>query len=242
VGPPSYRLRDHIYACCPDGQAVLLDLKRDAYFGLDAEQTLALRGLVEDWPVCAVSNSRVSLDEARGLAAELERRGILRLSLPFECAEPDTRYPSPCVVQEQLIPWDQMSAANVRAGRAFRFIRSALVVALLMRVCTLRFLIDRARRRKSLALSRGAVFDKDRARELLNAFYYMRAFLYGKKARCLFDSAVLVEFLACYGLFPQWVFGVQSRPFAAHSWVQSDAAVLNGTPEFVRAYTPILVI
>jgi hypothetical protein len=38
------------------------------------------------------------------------------------------------------------------------------------------------------------------------------------------------------------IFGVRLDPFAAHSWVQSDDAVIVGDLEQARLYTPILVL
>jgi hypothetical protein len=59
---------------------------------------------------------------------------------------------------------------------------------------------------------------------------------------CLFDSLALIHFLAQYGLYPDWVFGVSADPFEAHCWVQAGQVVLNDTVERVSAFTPILTI
>jgi hypothetical protein len=34
--------------------------------------------------------------------------------------------------------------------------------------------------------------------------------------------------------------GVRIQPFVAHSWVQTQGFALNGLPEYLGAYTPIL--
>jgi hypothetical protein len=39
-----------------------------------------------------------------------------------------------------------------------------------------------------------------------------------------------------------WIVAVKVHPFGAHSWLQYQGYVLNGTPTYVRAYTPILVV
>ncbi len=70
----------------------------------------------------------------------------------------------------------------------------------------------------------------------------MRVFLFTSKSECLFDSLTLLNFLARYGIFPDWVFGVQARPFAAHCWVQLDEIVFNDTVEHVGGYTPIMTV
>jgi hypothetical protein len=52
----------------------------------------------------------------------------------------------------------------------------------------------------------------------------------------------LVNFLAGYGVFPQWVFGVKTDPFYAHCWVQQGSFVFNDTPDYIRGFSPILVV
>jgi hypothetical protein len=87
-----------------------------------------------------------------------------------------------------------------------------------------------------------AAFNVDSARELLSVYTYIRMFVFARRGRCLLDSVVLLEFMASYNVFPRWVIGVQVRPFAAHSWVQNEHRVLNGTTSFVRTYRPILTV
>lgn len=58
----------------------------------------------------------------------------------------------------------------------------------------------------------------------------------------MLDSLVLIEFLALHDVFPDWVIGVKTLPFTAHSWVQTGRFVLNGNPGYVRGYVPILVV
>ena len=77
---------------------------------------------------------------------------------------------------------------------------------------------------------------------LVEAFLHLRALYFTTKDECLFDSLVLVEFLARHGLYPTWVIGVSTNPFKAHSWVQVGDRVLNDLPERVSMFTPILVI
>jgi hypothetical protein len=87
-----------------------------------------------------------------------------------------------------------------------------------------------------------ARFDIDAARRLLSAYSHLRTIFFVRRGRCLLDSIALLQFLSYYGIYPRWVLGVKQRPFAAHSWVQHEQWVLNGTPVFVRMYRPILVV
>jgi hypothetical protein len=84
--------------------------------------------------------------------------------------------------------------------------------------------------------------DIERARALMVAFVGYRVFLFSSKNECLFDSLALLEYLARHGIYADWVFGVQTRPFAAHCWVQHGDIVFNDTVEHVSGYTPIMVV
>jgi Transglutaminase-like superfamily len=84
--------------------------------------------------------------------------------------------------------------------------------------------------------------DIEAARRLVDTFYRLRVFLFASREKCLYDSFAMLEFLARYGLFPYWVFGVRALPFAAHCWVQYRDTVFNDTVEHVRGYTPIMVV
>jgi hypothetical protein len=80
------------------------------------------------------------------------------------------------------------------------------------------------------------------ARERVAIFKRLRPLLYTARGACLFDSLALCIFLSRYRLFPRWIFGVTTRPFEAHCWVQHRGTVFNDTPEHVGSFTPILVV
>lgn len=60
--------------------------------------------------------------------------------------------------------------------------------------------------------------------------------------RCLIDALALYRLSLRQGFAPTLVFGVRSNPFAAHCWLQSNAAVLTGTAEEAHNYRPVLAI
>lgn len=74
------------------------------------------------------------------------------------------------------------------------------------------------------------------------AYEKLRPLAYTARERCLYDSLALLNFLAGEGLFPTWVIGVRTRPFGAHSWLQSGPVVLNDLHDHVRRFRPILVV
>jgi hypothetical protein len=210
--------------------AVLLDVQKDAFVGLDALQAEALSLLL-----CAHSEVLPS-PEHRALAESMHARGLLTLQRA-SCNR--SAEPSIVEVTRELLPWHRMRGGCVRPHHVLTFARAWRTASALTHPGRFASAVDRVRTR---AHDRGAVFDLKTARHLLSAYYHLRAFAFGKAGRCLLDSLTLLEFLAAYELYPTWVIGVQIRPFASHSWVQYQHYVLNGTANYVRAYTPILVV
>jgi hypothetical protein len=143
-------------------------------------------------------------------------------------------------VEVELIPWEQMPWRHIRLGHVLRFLQSLVTALLLLRCRRFAAIVSRLRRRRARNASCPICVETLRA--LVSAFFHIRAFCYAPKARCLLDSLTLLEFLAHYDQYPRWVVGVQIVPFGSHAWVQHESCVLNGTPDYVRAYTPILVI
>jgi hypothetical protein len=58
---------------------------------------------------------------------------------------------------------------------------------------------------------------------------------------CLYRSFMLLHYLGDLGRDASWVFGVRTRPFEAHCWIQAGPVVLNDSAEHVLGYTQILV-
>lgn len=57
---------------------------------------------------------------------------------------------------------------------------------------------------------------------------------------CLFDSLTLMRFALARGVRADLVFGVRSRPFAAHCWVEVDGIILDDGGEECRSFAEIV--
>jgi hypothetical protein len=214
----------------------MLDVERDAYVGFNAEQVCALSVLVEGWPRQSRPGT-TDPDQARVFAELLRARGLLVSS-----SEGGKAYEpvGALCAEEELVPWDAATSRCIRTHHVWRMVLSVCSTAIKMRRQPFAALIKEYRERKADSSLHCSV-ELHTAQTLLSAFLNLRVWMYRRRGRCLFDTLVLLDFLARYGVFPSWVIGVRSVPFAAHSWVQHENAVLNGTPEFVRGYEPILV-
>ena len=241
TGRPPYRLADDVFLCLADNRYVFLDLRRDQYLSLNRRNTDRVIALLSG-PDTAVSETpegrNVSgCDKTQRVVQTLVDKGIFvttgKSGKTVEITTADT--PESTLLVEgkdhkpvvRLRHWIMFFRASVKASWKLQFYSMKRTVRS----------IDRRKRQSEKSCSA----DHETLRQLLAIFCRLRPF-YARKYICLFDSLALVEFLAYYRLYPQWVFGVVAEPFGAHCWVQNDQYVLNDRPEYVRGYTPIMVV
>jgi hypothetical protein len=136
----------------------------------------------------------------------------------------------------------------IRSSDVRHFLTASLLARVLLRRGPVKQAIAhlRSKAHKRSAVSRASSdthdLDFSFARDRVAVFKRLRPLLFTARGACLFDSLALCIFLSRYRLFPRWVFGVTTRPFEAHSWVQHREVVFNDTPEHVGSFTPILVV
>jgi len=236
-----YALADHVFVCLNGEHLVLLDLKEDRYWALEAAQTAGLGALIDGWPVGAPAGAQSADSPSPETTAAIEvllSRGLLAQSIPP--GKPATPVTATLPMRDLIGETDVSSGPHL--GGWLTFFTASAFAKLALRTWPFERVIRRARRRKELRGPKASPLDVERARKLVEAFARYRVFLFSSKDECLYDSSALLEFLARYGIYPDWVFGVQTRPFAAHCWVQHGDIVFNDTVEHVRGFTPIMVV
>lgn len=233
---PPYRLADHVRACRIDSQVVLLDLRRDRYVGVGGPQVASLSHLIVDWPAAAA--------EAAALAGSHEgwMKTLLGLGMLADAGTPPPRcakLPEPREAlalephaRESAPRWRDLPGLAWAASTAAVWMRRRCLAEIARRVLDLRPGDHAMQHAAGAAALEPAVA----------SYLRLSPLLFTADDRCLHDSLALVRFLAGKGLFPNWVIGVRTRPFLAHSWVQSGSLVLNDVPEHVRTFTPIMVV
>ena len=234
-------LQPHVFLCRGKRHWVILDVNRDKYLCVHRPQFEALGPSLKGWHAVAEPGGRAAAtasEDAGALAHDLLNLGILSeqaagskealptvYPLPTEAIEPDSpghSYRSSCT---HAVPF---FAAAARASRELRRQPFQLTV-------------DSVRERKRRNSGPAGRPQLERARSLVSVFDRLRLY-YPRSYLCLFDSLALIHFLARFGVFPDWVFGVSADPFEAHCWVQSGNVVLNDTVERVSAFTPIMSV
>jgi hypothetical protein len=231
-----YWLSPHVHVCLTADGAVLLDLRRDKYLGIGREHTAMLGAVIVGWPA-GVEAGLVPSPGVEKLLQQMVSTGLLTHDpqLGKEARCPDIGHPSVTLMVTDLDHRPRTSARD-----ALRVSMAAARARTLLKWRSLESVVARVRERKQRSAT--GELDLHAARPLVEAFLYWRPLFFTSKDECLFDSLVLLELLARHRLYPDWLFGVSTRPFRAHSWVQAGACVLNDLPERVARFTPILAV
>lgn len=231
----------HVFLCKDGDFVVLLDLRNDRYWAVEAAKTLTLAAIVRGWPARTDQKEPV-LPEALAIAGAGDARPLIERGLLCEARE-SSKGATPVQVDAphaELLAEPERRHAGTSSVTSFLVAAAAAVI--LIRCLSFERLISRVRRRKQSRNGATARLDVQQIAQLIHRFEELRPLLFSARDACLFSSLALIEFLARHDLYPQWVFGVQARPFAAHCWVQHEGIVFNDSLEHVRRFTPIMAI
>lgn len=231
-----YAISERAYTCVASGHIVFLDLAHDKYLCLDLETTAALlpylqgRSFVIRDPLLPGRAPGAGVSDT---LAELQQRNLITL-VPLHQTVPGVERIALPTRSISAPAGDEYHCTPAAACKIFLAVtRSAVRLRWRTLAKTIAYVTQR---RDSAAVFRSAVGPET----LLQRFASCRS-RFGATDACLFNSLVLLDFLACHGLYPKLVFGVRMRPFHAHCWVQHEDTVLGDTLERVGQFTPIMV-
>jgi hypothetical protein len=223
-------LPKYVYLCLTHNGAVFLNVRKNRYYGLGGAEINTLRS--------AMLSAQTADRSATSLVDELVEKGLLCRG---DCSGRTLEQIQMSAGRIPLISTFAHDPDPVRPSlsQISYFAYACARAAVLKNLGSLEHVIERVKARRPSSQMSDA-FDLQRARELVSVCRYLRPLFYAGRRNCLLDSLVTLEFLALYELFPTWVFGVRTAPFAAHCWVQYDDYIVNDRPEYVADFTPIL--
>jgi hypothetical protein len=230
-------LQPHVFLCQGKRHWIILDVNRDQYLCVERRQFEALGPSLAGWKH-SDCNAATSSGDAGALANNLLSLGILSEQAARAKNALPTAYPLPTEAIDPDLPVRRPRSSCIHAGP---FWGSSARASRELSRQPFQLTIESVRARKNQNLARARPDDFERTRSLVAVFDRLRWF-YPKSYVCLFDSLALIHFLARFGVFPDWVFGVNPDPFEAHCWVQSGNVVLNDTVQRVSAFTPIMCV
>jgi Transglutaminase-like superfamily len=231
-----YSISPHVRWCGTEDGTILLDLNSGRYLGISHADRCKVAPFVNDWSL--EQETAVDLQSsADGTLASLLNAGILCSASRHE---PSPR-PRLSAAQDTIPFEDVLDAPRVHAIDLARLMAAYLRVRLSLKRRSMQRIVSRIdnRKRRATAYPSG---EPATASDVARLYLHLRPLVLTARDRCLFDSLVMIEYLSMYHVFPEWVIGVRTQPFGAHSWVQNGAVVLNDTPERVSSFTPILAV
>lgn len=223
-------LVDHAFFCYTDRHCIFLDLSRDRYLSVD-------RRSVENFATHL--KEKTAFDENdQAVEAELKRRGLMASDLQ------NGKDFAPTIAISAITEVATVSdtgPAKPTLSQLRIFFISAMRSEYLLRRLPISEIVTRAKR-----VRRGNDVDRsessaEHAAALMRVFRRLRP-LFPTDSICLRDSFMAINFLAAFGVHPEWVFGVSGDPFGAHCWLQIGNAVLTEEAAAVRRFRPIMVI
>jgi hypothetical protein len=238
-----FKLAPEVHVCMTRDGCVFLDLKKDRYLGLGRAEAELLALVVKDWPSLSWerrADSAVKSTQAEEFGRSLAARGLLASARDggqaHRAALPDMRRPWISVGDELEVP------IKLRAKHCANFALAFLFARLLLAWRPFASTVLLVQRRKALNVWRMEGRDIQEVAVLVGVFRLLRPWLFAAENRCLLHALTLVRFLSFYDFYPDWVIGVATQPWAAHSWVQWGDYLLDSNPEKVCRYSPILSV
>jgi hypothetical protein len=228
----SYFLPPHVHFCQRGDAFVFLDLKQDDYMLVNGPAAAALKMLtLQPARILTAADQHLHDD-----LLELIQGGLLitESNTGRTLAPTHASIAVECLVERQAL-----RDVSVTPGQVVNFVAACTVAKASLRWRKIEDTVMSVANRKKKHSSEP--FDAECARHLTAVFLKLRSF-FPANYLCLFDSLALLEFLAKYRVFPDWVFGVRLEPWAAHCWVQYQHRTLNEDAEEAANYTPIMTI
>jgi hypothetical protein len=238
------QIASHVFVCVTGDGSVLLDLKSDKYLGLGREETEWVSSAVDAWPkpIWESSGRESRMDESavQQLLQSLMDAGVLT-------QEPVDNVTAQRTVVDMRCDWisigDEVEVeSRVAVGHAVNFVRAFAEARLSLALRPFAGTVESARLRKLAGKRHFADCHVLQLAGIVDVFRRLRPFVFAAEGRCLLHALTLVNFLAKYDFYPEWVIGVSTQPWGAHSWVQWGNYLLDTNPEKVCQFTPILVV
>lgn len=236
TSPP--QLATDVFLCLADNRVVFLDLRRNQYLCLNQHSTQTAISLLfgfarpDENPQMEITDN----GDKQRIVKVLTARGLLAQGFTSGKETAPVRIQTPA----HTLLEGSSSTPPIRSSYWATFLYASLKASWKLRCYSMQRTVQSVRNRKYRDV-RSRTADHETLRELVAIFQHLRPF-YIRKYLCLYDSLALVEFLAHYRFYPEWVFGVMAEPFGAHCWLQERDYLLNDAVERVGMYTPIMVI
>ena len=236
----------HIHVCVTGDGSVVLDVQRDKYLGLGREETEILADSVSGWPQPLwprkLSSEKAAVSRAtRQICEPLVEDGVLERIAEGQLARVMVSLND--MHGEWISIGDEMEIrGRLSLRHTWNFVAAYMWARWSLGLRPFSAVVEAIEAGKRDAVRMGAAWHPNVVAELVDVFRQLRPLVFAAEGRCLLHAVTLMRFLCRYGLGPEWVIGVATQPWGAHSWVQWGNFLLDSNPEKVCAFTPIMVV
>jgi hypothetical protein len=255
-----FRIPAHVHVCATPHGSVLLDLRRDKYFGLGRTETLLLAASVPEWPKpvwrdgpCGVRQESDVKAGALSLCESLVKDGLLLRDVDVGSPGAESRREAleardaAEIRRDMRGEWisigDELEVASTVGWRdVLNFLWAYLWVRGSLALRPFAATVESMRDLKAWRSDRRHAWHSHKVAAMVDVFRRLRPFVFAPEGRCLLHALTLVKFLSRYDFHPEWMIGVTTQPWGAHSWVQWGNFLLDTNPEKVCGYVPILTV
>lgn len=237
-------LTKQTFVALTDETLVFLDLHRDKYSCVEQRHTrpvARLLGLpVPDNGGSAEGSADQESEDPAKVIEGLINRGLVtrdpangkRAEIVMQCSE-----------LKEMLGYFPGEGPKVRFGDVVKLFKALIVTKSLLKFASMERIVMRVKRRKDRCCANsGAALDEERLNKLVETYKILKPLFVTVKDQCLFNSLLLIEFLACYRVYPNWYFGVRLNSFYAHCWVQDRNIIYDDSIHRTSATQLIMTV
>ena len=237
-------LSEQTFVALTDGTLVFLELHNDNYSCLERRYTKPVARLLGLPTPDDDEHEKSATDEgsegaAKVIEALVDRGLITHDPEEGKRAEFVTQYSE----LREMPGYMPGEGPQVRFSDVVRFFKALLVTKSLLKFASMKRIVTRVKHRKDRYYTEGGtILDDERLNELVETYKILKPLFVTVKDQCLFNSLFLIEFLACYRVYPNWYFGVRLNEFYAHCWVQDRNVIYDDFIQNTCQNQPIMVV
>jgi len=243
---PQLLLTKPAFVCLTDNTLVFLDLHNDKYSCLETRHTKPIAALLGlSAPSAEDLEPTETLAELNGENVSEIVQNLIDSGLVTRDRDKGKR--ASFITQHselrELLGYEIGSAPKIHTGHALNFFKSLIVTKTLLRFAPMERIVARVKRRKDRYYARSRTEpNAERINELVEIYKILKPLFVTVKDECLFNSLFLIEFLACYQVYPNWYFGVRLNEFYAHCWVQGGNVIYDDFIQSTCQNQPIMAV
>jgi hypothetical protein len=238
-------LTKQTFVALTDDTLVFLDLHRDKYSCLERKHTRPISRLLglplaDEYSGFAEQGAAPERRETEKVIEDLIESGLItRDQNAGKRAELVTQYSE----LKEMLGYFPGEGPKVRFGDVIKFFKALIVTKSLLQFASMERVVTRVKHRKERFYAKGgAAPDDARLNELVELYKILKPLFVTVKDQCLFNSLFLIEFLACYRVYPNWYFGVRLNEFYAHCWVQDRNVIYDDFIVYTSMNQPIMAV